>query len=467
MGRRPAPYFDFEYISSLSDERRELMYFSEREMHVMNLLAPMVLWRTRWYSGYQRVPVPDFAHEMVERLKIPMHLEDVVQAIYDTSCCRPGTPSSSFGGGGTWQYEFVGPSPEPIPDNVTVGDPSPPQGFLDNPLADYDSSGSIGWDDYSVYLCDAAYRLADGLELVMKRLELGSTIDLFEIAREVVGDIIRWLLPGKIDDWIILTWAAFYDLVTAVGDWLTGAPSASDWSSIWAAWKGGVRQQVLCHVSEATDADTAALDVRADMQSLFSSGSWDALWAVYPFKRVLREVFDGKQPYEGPIADCACDDPLVSGQINAVPVGAFTFGTVNQGTIVGQDNGDSTFNATGTTKSGSNYGVYLAGWDDVTWTIGRDLSAFATQQLAGMKFERVSGTGQLSAAGNVRTDTDGTCRLFYQNNSTLWPGYDWTRHCDSLVNVPVPIAFNQIYTTTPSTAFDGTWRVTLYYYLET
>lgn len=224
-------------------------------------------------------------------------VESLLSALRDCSCnIAPGV-----------DYNFVGEDVVSPPDNITPGVGDVPTAFENNPLADYDSSGTVDWDDYSVYLCDAAQRWAAAMTEVLQFMRFVTTVDAFAFTRDyLLGGVLAKLLPGQVDDAIILAWSTMYDLVDAFGAWLTGVPSSAEWDAIMVAWDGTIKNRVICHVAKAVDADTAAADIRNDMQSLYDGVLWDSFWTLYPFARIMRRVMAGAQPYEGPIAECIC-----------------------------------------------------------------------------------------------------------------------------------------------------------------
>lgn len=227
-------------------------------------------------------------------------IEPLLEQILEAQCCLPTSPAAP-----DYPGDIIGPYMDQGTD-VTVGVGDPPAGFLSNPLADYDSSGTIGWDDYAVYLCDGAHRLAEGMDKVLWMLSVATTTNLFDIARDMTIAVFPDLIPGFQDNWILYTWDRFFEFVESLGTLLAGYPSEQDWLDIAAAWDDSERQQLICEWANAASADAAAAAARAVLQGLHDSVSWNGFWALYPLEKMTRRVWAGAEAYEGPSLDCSC-----------------------------------------------------------------------------------------------------------------------------------------------------------------
>ena len=423
MARKPKITFDLDYLSSLgvsSDAPRELYYLGEEAQQILSQLAEMVLWPTRWYEG--KLPageLPSLAYAVYEELKVPLHLDDLkteldeldatqasivglLERLLAAQCCDSGMVGD---------VQVIGTDPAGEPDDVTVGTGDVPDAFDNNPLADYDSSGSIGWDDYAVYLCDAGHRTAAMIGDWMARLQFAEEFDLFAIARFFAGEVLTRLFPGEVDDVLIMLWDEFYALAEEIGDWVTGTPASGDWDDIWDAWHGGVRDDVICAIAQATSASAAAADVRSLLQSLYDGATWNAIWTAFPFGRVLKKVFAGAQAYEGPYA-CDCPDPLISGQLNLIPIQYDSDWTMyaNRGDYgTPSDQGDDAYLQPWALTGNPEVNGYIS------LSPSRDLSGFSVVQYHGVYFELVDRNGT-----DIIKPTVGTSQAIPDDGLCYW-----------------------------------------------
>jgi len=234
-------------------------------------------------------------------------VEELLEAIRDSQCCPEGGPAPiGFDG------QFIGDELDIVePPDVTPGTELPP-GWVDHP----DNPGDGSWDLalYRIALCDKANRFANALTATLRRWSSIASFNAWSFARELAQTIIAFVFPGRVDDLLLWAWDAYYDALDAIGDWLAGLVGLSAKDALaeaYADWLATEKDATVCAIMNAITADQAADDVRGILQGLQGGAAWSLLWSAFPFRFIMRKMFDMEDGYEGPYqSSCANCEPI-------------------------------------------------------------------------------------------------------------------------------------------------------------
>lgn len=235
-------------------------------------------------------------------------LESLLRQLIEAQCCAPGG-----GPVGGYDGEVIGYEGDiDEPPNVTPGSELPP-GWVDHP----DNPGDGSWNEalYRIALCDQINRLADAIGSTLRRWASIGSFNAFSFARELAQSVIAFLFPGRVDDLILWAWDAYYDAVDAIGDWvasLLGLNAGQALAQIYADWVDQARNDFVCALFLANDADSGAEAARGILQGLHGGTAWSLIWSAFPMRFIVRRMFDMEMGYEGPYqSSCAgCEEPF-------------------------------------------------------------------------------------------------------------------------------------------------------------
>lgn len=308
MARKPKVWFDLEYLDSLGDGPGELFYLTEPAQQVLSQLAEMLLWPTRWYADIiapYGTDVPPLARELYEELKVPLHVDDLVKAIYDTACCQASSIKDfSTGNSYSVPYGENSGTVAAVGDAAIVPDATeytaPVGATTSNGSIDGDSSGTISQAEWDTYLCGMAHWYFD---TAIELMNLYRTFNLVggwgqQAIYWFLERLLRKLVVNPAQDWALATWQELTSLINAASN-----SDLLDQIDAEIAALETARDDTICCMVQATNAKAFADCLIAALNATLSTSA-AALFVLFPWYSLSVFVWKALLPSEDRTCDC-------------------------------------------------------------------------------------------------------------------------------------------------------------------